>query len=140
MRVIIFTDGGSRGNPGDAASAFVVEDEKGGLIHKNGSFLGVKTNNDAEYEAFLLSVKWLADFAKTNDVDRVEWRLDSMLVVEQLNKKWKIKEERMRVLAQQIWQELQDFSFPFTISHIPREKNKLADALVNEVLDLQAQS
>jgi ribonuclease HI len=137
MRVTVFTDGGSRGNPGLAAGAFFIYNETQDVLHKEGKFLGIKTNNEAEYEAFLASITWLKDNLSPHQIDEVVWKLDSKLVVEQLNRKWKIKDARMLALAQQIWQILAGMSVRHVILHIPREQNSAADGLVNLTLDTQ---
>ncbi len=135
MSIQLFTDGGSRGNPGPAACAFVVQ-EGTTVVSQGSKLLGVMTNNEAEYQGFLLSLKWLIAALQTNTTyTRAEWQLDSKLVVEQLNRRWKIKEPRMRLLASECWKSLNSLSIPYSISHIPREKNALADALLNQTLD-----
>jgi ribonuclease HI len=131
----IFTDGGSRGNPGLAASAFVVYDDADKVIHQAGIFLGTKTNNEAEYEAVLASCKWLKSDKNSDRSIQVSWFLDSMLVVEQLNRHWKIKDARMQALAHLIWQLLDELQLKHSFTHIPREKNAAADKIVNETLD-----
>ncbi len=130
----IFTDGGARGNPGPAALGIVVfqNDEE---IFRTGKFLGTNTNNEAEYSAVLESLKWIDQYAQKGSLTHVDWRLDSLLVVEQLNRKWKIKEVRLLDFAQNIWQELQKHSFSYTIQHVPRAQNAIADSLVNQALD-----
>jgi ribonuclease HI len=132
--LVIKTDGGSRGNPGHAASGFVVflGDQ---IVHEEGSYLGIKTNNDAEYSAFFSSVKWVVENLTPDQVRQIHWKLDSLLVVEQLNKKWKIKEPRMKDFAQEIWTVLANCKFTYKISHIPREENSIADGIVNQTLD-----
>jgi ribonuclease HI len=135
MNLTIFTDGGSRGNPGLAAGAFVVYDETQHVLHQEGLFLGQKTNNEAEYEAFLGSVVWLKKNVETFKITQVAWKLDSLLVVEQLRRNWKVKEARMQELAQKIWQGLTEIGIPYSITHVPRAMNAAADKLVNETLD-----
>lgn len=130
----IFTDGGSRGNPGKAAGAFVVLNGEE-IIFQQGKFLGKRTNNEAEYQAFIFSLTWLLQ--QKNLPPTLSWFLDSKLVVEQISGRWKIKEDRLRTLQQQGLTLLTTLpvGIVYTITHIPREKNKLADALVNQVLD-----
>ena len=145
----IYTDGGARGNPGIAGIGIYVTDEIGELVYEQATFLGKKTNNEAEYMGFLLSAKWLVnEFLVKNEVGeggdttstfkptQIKWFLDSKLVVEQLNKRWKIKEPRLKLLAEECWQFLDELPHPFTINHIPREKNAEADALANQAMDL----
>ena len=135
MKVSIFTDGGSRGNPGLAAGAFLIYDDQQQVLHQEGKFLGQKTNNEAEYEAFFASLHWLKKNFVALHIEKVEWKLDSLLVVEQLSHHWKIKEPRMAALAQQIWQELRTIDVHHSIHHVPRAQNAAADLLVNQTLD-----
>jgi ribonuclease HI len=138
----IKTDGGSRGNPGSAAWAFVVYDaHTQAVIAEDKLCIGIATNNEAEYQAFLASTKWVvAQCEQPTEAKptHINWQLDSKLVVEQLNKKWKIKEPRMAEYAAQIWKLLVKAGITYTITHIPREQNKDADALVNQALDQAA--
>lgn len=133
--VTIFTDGGARGNPGPAAIGIVAFNSANEEVYRHGECLGAKTNNEAEYGAFLQSLKWIDTYVKNTNVKSVEWKLDSLLVVEQLNKHWKIKEARLQQFAQAIWQELGKHSFSYTITHVPRAQNAIADSLVNKALD-----
>jgi ribonuclease HI len=133
-KLVIHTDGGARGNPGPAAIGVVVKKD-GTVVFEKGLCIGTKTNNEAEYLAFLDSVSWLHTQTQEQQVSEVEWKLDSMLVVEQLNKKWKIKEARLATFAQEIWSKLSALKIKYTISHIRREHNSEADALVNQALD-----
>lgn len=137
MQIEIFTDGGSRGNPGAAAIGVVV---KNGVevLYEAGKTIGVATNNEAEYQAILLSLEWLKTTDLAPQIQTITWKLDSKLVVEQLNKRWKIKEPRMREFAQKAWLDLGMLPITFKITHIPREQNAAADALVNQALDAAA--
>ena len=140
QKIIIYTDGGSRGNPGEAAIGFVIADEKGNAIKKHGERLGVKTNNEAEYAAVIAALKKakaLFGKEKTKTLS-VEVRMDSELVVRQLTGKYKIQEERLFPLFITMWNLQQDFA-SISFTHIPREQNKEADRLVNEALDQRDQ-
>jgi|SRR3989344_7668356 len=140
QKIIIYTDGGSRGNPGEAAIGFVIADEKGNAIKKHGERLGVKTNNEAEYAAVIAALKKakaLFGKEKTKTLS-VEVRMDSELVVRQLTGKYKIQEERLFPLFIAMWNLQQDFA-SISFTHIPREQNKEADRLVNEALDQRDQ-
>ncbi|MEX0896279.1 MAG: ribonuclease HI family protein [Patescibacteria group bacterium] len=134
MQLIIYTDGGSRGNPGAAAIGVVVFSQ-GKELYTHAESIGVATNNEAEYQAFIHSVDWLVEFSQSNQVSEVRWQLDSKLVVEQLLKHWKIKEPRMKSLAEKAWKSLAKLSCSHTISHIPRAENAVSDSLVNAALD-----
>lgn len=137
MQVTIYTDGGSRGNPGEAAIGVVVTADAE-VLFETGETIGVATNNEAEYQAILRSLTWLQEKHAELNIAHVAWKLDSKLVVEQLNKNWKIKEPRMREYAHQAWQVLSTLPFTYTIAHIPRAENAAADALVNQALDAAA--
>ncbi|MBW7944442.1 ribonuclease HI family protein [Patescibacteria group bacterium] len=135
--LVVHTDGGARGNPGPAAAGVVIL-LNGQLILEAGKYLGVQTNNEAEYQAVLHALTLLPDVLKKHEVNQIEWRLDSMLVVQQLSRQWKIKESRLAVFAQQIWQQLSALSAPSTFKYVPRAENAAADAMVNKILDLEA--
>ncbi len=131
-KLVIYTDGGARGNPGPAgAGAIAYDGEKVAFEMKK--YLGPKqTNNYAEYEAVALALTE----AKERGFGRrpVEIRMDSKLVVEQVLGNWKIKEPTLKPLAAKVHMLLKEFS-GFTFTYVPREQNKEADRLVNEALD-----
>jgi ribonuclease HI len=128
----IFCDGGARGNPGPAAAAFVVEKE-GKVVFRGSKFLGEATNNVAEYSAVLLAARWLKE--NSDKFEEVTFVLDSELVCKQLSGLFKIKNENLRNLYFSI-KEVEK-SIPTVISYTStsREKNRLADLLVNRTLD-----
>lgn len=128
----IYTDGASRGNPGPAAAGavFYCGQTKGG---EYGSYLGLATNNEAEYQAIILALQK----AKSLKAKRINFFLDSELAVKQLNHKYKIKDEKIIPLFIKTWNLIIDFE-KITFTHIPREKNKEADALVNKILNAEA--
>ena len=131
----MFTDGGSRNNPGSAGIGVWVET----LNEKYGEYIGIKTNNEAEYEALIFGLKkqkQLLGKGKAKSAEIVCY-LDSELVVKQLGHEYKLSEEHIQKLFIQIWNLMLDFK-KVSFHHIPREKNKIADALVNEALDAQA--
>ena len=130
-RLLIEADGGSRGNPGPAAYGTVVRDADSAqvLVEKAG-YLGETTNNVAEYTGLLEGLKLAFEI---NPEAQVEARLDSKLVVEQMSGRWKIKNEALRKLAIEGQSVARGKSVLYT--WVPREQNKAADALVNELLD-----
>lgn len=132
MKLIIYTDGASRGNPGHASYGFTISDEEGKLIHQEGKYIGIETNNIAEYSGVLNAFYWITENIK----QEVEIKLyaDSKLVAEQLSGKWKIKNPAIRSLIEKI-KELERKWLSVTYSHIPREQNKIADGLANLALD-----
>lgn len=131
MSVIVYTDGGARGNPGPAGAGVVILHE--GKTTEVKAYLGDRqTNNWAEYEAVVIALGKLLEI-NLRDSD-VEFRLDSKLVVEQLEGNWKIKEPNLKDQAERVHGLLKDFG-RVTFTYVPREKNKEADRLVNEALD-----
>lgn len=129
QKLIINTDGGSRGNPGPAGIGVVFSDEKGQILARYKEYIGEGTNNIAEYRALILALTKAKDF----ETDEIECRLDSELVVKQLTGHYKVKDDKMKDLYAQV-QELAFFK-PIKFIHVRREQNKEADALVNEALD-----
>ncbi len=136
MKLTIHTDGGSRGNPGIAGIGINVVDEQGNTVFEASQLLGTATNNEAEYTAFKVSLEWLLPYSQRNQVSQITWQLDSKLVVEQLNKNWKIKEPRMQQFAHHIWELLAQLVVPYSIEHVRREMNQRADELANQAMDL----
>jgi len=133
-KIIMFTDGGSRGNPGPAGIGIWIET----LNKKYGECIGIATNNVAEYAALIFGLKKLKQLlgkAKTKSYS-IECYLDSELVVRQLNHEYKLKEEYIQKNFIEIWNLALDFK-SVKFYHIPREKNSIADALVNEALDVE---
>ena len=124
-----YFDGASRGNPGTAGAGALLVNESGDVIWETARFLGTKTNNEAEYTALLLLLK----AAKERDIKTLNIYGDSKLVVSQVSKQWKINLPHLRALAQEAWSLMEGMSV--TLEWIPREKNKLADALSNQGID-----
>jgi len=135
-KVIIYTDGGARGNPGPAGAGAYITDKDGKEIKSVSEFLGVKTNNFAEYEAVILGLKEVKKiFGKKLADMEVEVRMDSELVKKQLSGEYQIKEETLFPQFIKIWN-LQVKDVPnATFTHVRREKNKDADRLANEAMD-----
>ena len=135
-KIIIYTDGGSRGNPGPAGMGVVIAGGKGKIMKEYSGFLGVKTNNEAEYEAVIFGLKKIKALLGKEKIKNteIEFRLDSQLIARQLNGEYKIEEERLLPLFIKIWNLKIDFG-PIKFSEIPREQNKEADRLTNEAMD-----
>ena len=135
-KLIIYTDGGSRGNPGEAAIGVVLCDANGNMIKEYGECIGIKTNNEAEYEAVISALKKVKALCgkETTKKMEVNFRMDSEFVMKQLNGEYKIEKERMALLFIAVWNLKMDFA-KVVFSHVPREKNKEADRLVNRALD-----
>ncbi len=139
-KIIIYTDGGSRGNPGKAGIGVVFCNEREQVIKKYGEYLGDNlTNNEAEYQAVIFALKkFKALFGKAiAETSDVEVKADSELLVKQMNGEYKILDEKIQKLFIDVWNLKLDFK-NVKFKHTPREKNKEADRLVNEALDGQA--
>lgn len=134
-KMIIYCDGGSRGNPGPAASAFVVT-EGDAVIYKDSKYLGTETNNVAEYTAVLLAVTWLKKQSPiTNHQSSIIINLDSQLVERQLNGKYHIRNMKLKDLHDQIKMKIKESNLEINFIWNYRTDNELADSLVNETLD-----
>ncbi len=126
----IFTDGGSRGNPGPAAIGVVVEfDNK---VKKYNKKIGRATNNEAEYKAVIFALKK----ARALGIKEVAVYSDSELIASQLNRKFKVKDARIQSLFVEVWNLTINFR-KVTFHHIPRSENREADNLVNKTLDFK---
>lgn len=130
-KIIIYCDGGSRGNPGPAASAFVVTEGKD-VLYKESKYLGIETNNVAEYNAVLIAINWVSDAKPKGEIII---NLDSQLVERQLNGFYKIKSPKLKVLFDQIKFLILNSSLLIKFVWNYRTDNELADELVNETLD-----
>ena len=135
-KIIIYTDGGSRGNPGPAGMGVVIANEKGKMVKEYSGFLGVKTNNEAEYEAVIFGLKKIKALLGKEKIKNteIEFRLDSELVARQLEGFYKIENEKLAPLFLKIWNLKIDFGRIY-FKHIPREQNMEADRLANEAMD-----
>lgn len=136
MKIIIYTDGGARGNPGPAAIGVVFRNDKEQSIKEYSEYLGEATNNQAEYQAVIFALKKAKLLFGKNKIKQleIECRLDSELVVKQLNHQYKIEEKNLQSLFIKTWNLLVDFG-RVNFVYVPREKNKEADKLVNQALD-----
>ena len=135
-KIIVYTDGGSRNNPGIAGIGVFITDEKGKVLKKAKKFLGIQTNNWAEYEGVIFALETLKQMfgSKTKDLD-IELRLDSQLVERQLNGIYKIKEPSLFEQFVRV-NNLKVVGFPnIKFVHIPRKENGEADKLANEAMD-----
>jgi ribonuclease HI len=128
--VLINTDGGSRGNPGPGACGAVLTNTNGSVLLQQGKFLGICTNNEAEYHGLILGL----ELALEAHTESVEMLLDSELVVKQLTGAYRVKDAKLLPLYRQA-KELEQRIGQVVYRAIPREQNKLADAMVNKVLD-----
>ena len=129
-KLIIFTDGGARGNPGPSGIGAVLYDENKVLVAEVSEYLGVATNNQAEYKALIAALKKAQELGASE----LDCYLDSELVVKQLKREYKVKNQDLAPLFLIIHNLSLNFKH-ISYTHIPREKNKEADRLANEAMD-----
>ena len=129
-RMILYTDGAARGNPGPAAMGIVLTDARGNVLQELGETIGDATNNVAEYRALLRGVA----LAAARHADEIEIRTDSELMARQLSGAYRVKAANLKPLHEQAQRALAQFP-RVSIHHIPREQNRRADALANAALD-----
>lgn len=133
MTLNIFTDGGSRGNPGPAAVGVIIKDTANKILHGFGQCIGTATNNVAEYQAVVVALQWLLQ--QPTKPQSIKFFLDSTLVVNQLNGLWKLKDSRLRQKVILIRQLEASLSTKITYTAISRAQNSRADLQVNLALD-----
>lgn len=133
MKIIIYTDGASRGNPGKASYGYTISDEKGKLLYEKGEYIGITTNNVAEYNGVLEALKQVKKMYP-NTLLAIEVFADSLLVAEQLSGRYKIKSPHLKPIIEQIQILAMEFG-GVLYTHVPREKNTQADKLANQALD-----
>ena len=129
-KLIIYTDGGARGNPGLAGIGCVLYDENKNIIAEISEYIGKTTNNQAEYRAVIAAFKK----AKELGAEELEFYLDSELVVKQLNREYKVKNKELALLFVQIYNKTLGFK-KVVFKHVSREMNKEADRLANKAMD-----
>ncbi|MEI6581407.1 MAG: ribonuclease HI family protein [bacterium] len=129
--VIVFCDGGSRGNPGPSALGAVILNQDNEVIEEIGKYLGVQTNNYAEYSAVIAALEKIHEMG----IKKADFFLDSQLIVRQLNGQYRVKNANMIPLNAEVNRLSAGLDLTFT--HVYREDNTLADAVVNQVLDSQ---
>lgn len=126
----LYTDGASRGNPGEAGAGFVLYDSNDEEIAGEGAYLGKCTNNSAEYQALILGIKLAKQFTPKH----LDLYLDSQLIVRQVLGQYKVKNQQLKPLYQQVTALLADLP-SWRIFHVRRELNKRADELANQGID-----
>lgn len=131
--VNIFTDGASRGNPGLSAAGIVIKDANNNILNVSGKFLGIHTNNYAEYTALIESLEILE--SSGIQPEKINFFLDSELVVKQISGKYKIKNKDLIKLSLNFMKKISSLKIPFEINYIPRKENVIADKLANEAID-----
>ncbi len=141
QKLIIYVDGGARGNPGPAALGVVFCDEKGKVLKKYSQCIGKASNNEAEYQGLIFALKKAKSLLGKEKIKKIpiEIRSDSELLIKQMRGEYKIKTPRIQSLFLTAWNLKIDFK-NLKFSLIPREENKEADRLLNEALDAETRS
>jgi ribonuclease HI len=127
MLINVYTDGGSRGNPGISGYGLV--------IYQEGKFLGIKTNNEAEYSGILAALDWIKKNQNMYQITQVNFFADSQLMIRQLQGIYKVKAPTLLPLYAQVQQLLTQINLPTKYTDVRREFNKLADELANQAMD-----
>jgi ribonuclease HI len=127
---VAYVDGASRGNPGPASYAVIIEGPDGGRVFELGKYLGRETNNVAEYHALIAAL----DYATSSKLNRLRVLSDSELLVRQMQGRYKVKSPDLRPLYERALGMSRTLDY-FAIDHVPRERNRDADKLANEALD-----
>lgn len=128
----LHSDGGARGNPGPSAIGCILADPSGGVVATISRYVGIGTNNQAEYKALIAGL----EEALRHNIQQLQCLLDSELIVHQLNGVYRVKDAELKVLFVQALKLLHGFEI-YSLNHIPRSKNAEADKLVNQALDEQ---
>ncbi|MDD4938096.1 MAG: ribonuclease HI family protein [Candidatus Shapirobacteria bacterium] len=135
MEINIYTDGGSRGNPGISGYGLVIYDQDKNILYQESKFLGLKTNNEAEYLGLLASLKWIKNNQKLYQINKANFFSDSQLLIRQMQGKYKVKAPNLKDLFIQSLQLLTQINLDCQFNHIRREFNLLADKLANQAMD-----
>ncbi len=135
MEISVYTDGGSRGNPGPAGFGLVIHDEQRRIIYQQSTFLGHQTNNEAEYSGLIAALEWIANNHQKLNIKAVTFYSDSELLVRQLTGIYKVKSSNIKPLYAIAKNLLEQINLPYKFHHLYRESNSLADRLANQAMD-----
>ncbi len=135
MLLNIYTDGGSRGNPGISGYGVVIYGDKDGILYQEGKFLGIKTNNEAEYSGIIAALEWVKKNKTNYNITQLNFFADSQLMIRQLQGLYKVKAPTLLPLFAQVQQLLTQINLPTKYTDVRREFNKLADQLANQAMD-----
>jgi ribonuclease HI len=134
-KIKVFTDGASRGNPGDSGIGIIIYDENNFILSSWNEYLGTATNNRAEYKAILKSLELIKKLVIERDFDEIEFYSDSLLMVNQINFDYKINEPELAILNHKFHVVIKKLNKPFKVIYTERSNNKAADRLANQAID-----
>ena len=135
MLINVYTDGGSRGNPGISGYGLVVYDDQKTLIYQESKFLGIKTNNEAEYSGIIAALEWVKKNQSAYQITQLNFFADSQLMIRQLQGVYKVKAPTLLPLFSRAQQLLLQINLPTKFTDVRREFNELADKLANKAMD-----
>jgi len=138
MIINVYTDGGSRGNPGHSGYGLVIYDDNKKIIFQESKFLGVKTNNEAEYAGLIGALNWINKNQDSLKISQINFHADSQLMIRQMQKIYKVKAPNLIPIFLQAQDLINSISLPIIFKDVRREFNELADELANQAMDRQS--
>lgn len=135
MNINVYTDGGSRGNPGHSGYGLVVYDDEQNILFQESKYLGTKTNNEAEYAGLIGALNWINDNQNSLKISKINFHSDSQLMIRQLIGLYKVKAPNLIPIFNQAKDLIKSISSSITFKDIRRDFNKLADQLANDAMD-----
>ena len=135
MQINVFTDGGSRGNPGHSGYGLVIYDDNQKILFKESKYIGIKTNNEAEYAGLIGALTWINDNKDSFNISQINFFADSQLLVRQVQGLYKVKAVHLKPLFATVKNLLTQINSPYLFKDIRRESNELADELANCAMD-----
>jgi len=135
MQINVYTDGGSRGNPGHSGYGLVVYDDNKKILFKESKYIGIKTNNEAEYAGLIGALNWINDNQNSLEISQINFHADSQLLVRQVQGLYKVKAVHLKPLFATVQSLLDQINAPYSFKDIRRESNELADELANQAMD-----
>lgn len=135
MTINVYTDGGSRGNPGHSGYGLVIYDDNQKILFQESKYLGVKTNNEAEYAGLIGALIWINNNQNSLKISKINFNSDSQLMIRQLTGLYKVKAPNLIPIFLKAKDLINSISSPITFKDVRRDFNKLADQLANEAMD-----
>jgi ribonuclease HI len=135
MNISVYTDGGSRQNPGPSGYGLVIYDDHKKILFKESKYLGIKTNNEAEYLALVGALEWISSNTEKYHFTQINFFADSQLMVRQLQHLYKVKAANLKPLFATVQNFLTQINTPYLFKDVTRDFNQLADELANQAMD-----
>jgi ribonuclease HI len=135
MNINVYTDGGSRNNPGHSGYGLVIYDNHKKILFKESKYIGIKTNNEAEYLALIGALEWISSNIKKYNFTQINFFSDSQLMVRQLQHLYKVKATNLKPLFATVQKFLNEINTPYIFKDVTREFNQLADELANQAMN-----